>query len=94
MEVINKALLLNALSDWQYSEAPDERMNSAEYHDAQIVYDTLEKVWEMVSKLPEASQERVDVPFYDQEECYHNCTVQVLKNSKTGECSVGWWKNE
>lgn len=32
--------------------------------------------------------------FYDKEETYRNCTVQVLTNTRTGECSVGWWKND
>jgi len=36
----------------------------------------------------------VEMPPYDQEEIHHNCTVQVLKNSITGETSVGWWKND
>lgn len=31
---------------------------------------------------------------YDIEEVYPNCTVQVLRNSVTGQVSVGWWKNE
>lgn len=31
---------------------------------------------------------------FDIEEIYPNCTVQVLRNSVTGEVSVGWWKNE
>lgn len=29
---------------------------------------------------------------FDKEEIYHNCTVQVLTNTKTGEVSVGWWQ--
>lgn len=32
--------------------------------------------------------------FYDKEEIYPNCTVQVLTNTITGECSVGWWENK
>lgn len=32
--------------------------------------------------------------FYDQVESYDNCTVQVLTNTKTGDVSVGWWKND
>ena len=28
---------------------------------------------------------------YDIEEIHHNCTVQVLRNSVTGEVSIGWW---
>lgn len=31
--------------------------------------------------------------FYDKEETYPNCTVQVLTNTETGEVSVGWWEN-
>lgn len=31
---------------------------------------------------------------YDVEEIHQNCTVQVLRNSETGEISVGWWENE
>lgn len=29
-------------------------------------------------------------PYFDEEEIYTGCTVQVLTNSKTGEVSVGW----
>lgn len=32
--------------------------------------------------------------FYDKEEIFPNCTVQVLTNTVTGEVSVGWWKND
>lgn len=31
---------------------------------------------------------------YDVEEQYHNCTVQIWKNSVTGETSIGWWVDE
>lgn len=31
---------------------------------------------------------------YDKVETYDNCTVQILTDSKTGNVSVGWWKNE
>ena len=30
---------------------------------------------------------------YDTVDEYPNCTVQVLTDSKTGECSIGWWQN-
>ena len=36
----------------------------------------------------------IETSIFDIEEIYTNCTVQVLKNSVTGEISVGWWKNE
>ena len=39
-------------------------------------------------------QARVETNMYDQEEVHPNCTVQVLRNSVTGEVSVGWWDNK
>lgn len=36
----------------------------------------------------------VECNFYDKEETFENCTVQVLTNTVTGEVSVGWWKTE
>lgn len=34
------------------------------------------------------------IPIYDECEIHHNCTVEIWKNSKTGEVSIGWWENE
>jgi hypothetical protein len=31
---------------------------------------------------------------YDIEEIHPNCTVQIWRNSQTGEESIGWWPNE
>ena len=31
---------------------------------------------------------------YDEEKIHENCTVQILRNSVTGEESIGWWENE
>ena len=31
---------------------------------------------------------------YDTVETYDDCTVQILRDSKTGNASVGWWKND
>ena len=39
-------------------------------------------------------QQESEVNVYDEEEIHDNCTVQILKNSATGEISVGWWENE
>ena len=35
--------------------------------------------------------EIVNMNEYDEEEIHEGCTVQVLRNSKTGEVSIGWW---
>ena len=42
-------------------------------------------------KLLEEAIENGD--YFEEEELYPDCTVQILKNRKTGEISVGWWKN-
>ena len=36
---------------------------------------------------------KVTTAVFDVEEIHDNCTVQILKNSVTGETSVGWWEN-
>lgn len=36
----------------------------------------------------------VETNIYDSEEIHHNCTVQILTNSVTGEQSIGWWKED
>lgn len=36
----------------------------------------------------------VETNIYDEVIEYTNCTVQILRNSATGEESVGWWINE
>ena len=37
---------------------------------------------------------RYELSVYDEEEIHENCTVQVWRNSVTGEESVGWFENE
>ena len=41
-------------------------------------------------------KEKVELLFdyYDKCETIENCTVQILTNTKTGETSVGWWRND
>ena len=36
----------------------------------------------------------VETNIYDTEEIHHGCIVQILRNSVTGEVSVGWWKEK
>ena len=31
---------------------------------------------------------------FDKKEIIENCTVEIWENSVTGECSVGWYRNE
>ena len=36
----------------------------------------------------------VQSSIYDVREVHHNCTVEVWKNSTTGEISIGWYKED
>ena len=42
--------------------------------------------------LPEPPNE-VKTNIFDHEDIYHDCSVQILTNTTTGETSVGWWRN-
>ena len=37
---------------------------------------------------------KVEPNLYNEEVIYPDCTVQILKNTITGEESVGWWENK
>lgn len=32
-----------------------------------------------------------NMTYYDEVEVHEGCTVEVLRNSETGEVSIGWW---
>lgn len=36
----------------------------------------------------------VKTNIFDEREVHENCTVEILKNSITGETSIGWYENE
>lgn len=36
----------------------------------------------------------IETNLFDEEEIHENCTVQILRNSITGEVSIGWWEND
>ena len=35
-----------------------------------------------------------EINLFDDIEEHEDCTVQILRNSVTGEISVGWWRND
>lgn len=34
------------------------------------------------------------INLFDEEEIIHNCTIHILRNSVTGEISIGWWPED
>ena len=53
-----------------------------------------ELIAELVTTRNQLQQQTIETNIFDQEEIHPNCTVQILRNSVTGEVSVGWWENE
>ena len=49
---------------------------------------------EIIGKVSDMIEAAVECNLYDMEETYPNCTVQILRNSVTGDVSVGWVRNE
>ena len=45
-------------------------------------------------KILSGEEEPVESNIYDVEEIHPDCTVQILRNTVTGEQSVGWWENK
>ena len=43
---------------------------------------------------PHPSGLEVEYNIFDEEETYDDCTVQILRNTTTGETSIGWWRND
>lgn len=37
---------------------------------------------------------KVELNIYTTEEIHHNCCVQILTNTLTGEQSIGWWHED
>ena len=67
--------------------------------DAYKVYiEALENVDDEVVNIPTAHvvpvMRGVESNMFDIVEEHDNCHVQILRNSVTGEISVGWWKEE
>ena len=54
--------------------------------------DCLAELRKFLKGEPDA-EKSVETNIFDIVEEYEDCTVQVLKNSITGETSVGWHKN-
>jgi len=74
--------LLMGLADWQMGEAPTERMTDAERHDAEIVYNTIDKVIKGIDAQPSADVVEVvrckDCKFSDYVFDSANCTCNNI----------------
>ena len=49
---------------------------------------------EIIEKVACMIGESREINLYDEVETYPNCTVQILRNSVTGDVSIGWVRNE
>ena len=56
------------------------------------IWVTLNLIYFRLGRILDTKQ--ITTNIYDEEALHDNCTVQILKNSQTGESSTGWWDNE
>ena len=49
--------------------------------------------WCMKNRKHKFRDKHIETMLFDIEEIHENATVQIWKNSVTGETSVGWWDN-
>lgn len=79
----------------EYAENLLERKIHTQDFSEQAVWDDLKlKVSAQFMDLRDAHEDdiRVDsMNLFDKAETYHNCAVQVLTNTVTGQQSIGWW---
>lgn len=47
-----------------------------------------------VDETREGNMNGIETNIFDECELHPNCTVEVLRNSITGEISIGWWDND
>ena len=47
-----------------------------------------------IAEESKSSNNNIAVNVYDECEVHENVTVDIWKNSKTGEMSIGWYENE
>ena len=57
------------------------------------IWVVLNLIYFRLGRLIETRQ-TIKTNIFDEEELHNNCTVQILKNTQTGETSTGWWENE
>ena len=49
---------------------------------------------ECIASLEQSLPASPEVSVFDRVERIENCTVEILTNTKTGETSIGWWRND
>jgi hypothetical protein len=59
-----------------------------------IAYDALNMAISALEKQDGKKPITVETNIYDTEEIHNGCTVQILRNSVTGDVSVGWWEEK
>ncbi len=52
MRLIDADALITWLSDWMFEKSPNPRMTEAERHDAEVMYEALEKAIRGIEKMP------------------------------------------
>ena len=71
-----------------------EKVNLGSYSVVGLAMAKIAGIKAMQNALLELANTTVEINVYDEVELHENCAVEILRNSVTGEESVGWWENE
>lgn len=76
--------------------SPEEIVAYMLSHGGTYIVGNDKNIYKVVLPEPvfEGAKTYVIPPVFDEEEVHPNCTVQVWRNSVTGEESWGWWENK
>ena len=80
----------------RYCDERYEKGRNCDNCQFQVIRETgeIQYEWCALSQSPTYWEQPTETNIYDQEEIHNNATVQILRNSITGEESIGWWENE
>ena len=70
-----------------------EKVNLGSYSVVGLAMAKIAGIKAMQNALLELANTTVEINVYDEVELHENCTVEILRNSITGEQSIGWWEN-
>lgn len=92
-QMIDNSDAMFMLPNWKDSEGAKIEHMYAKYLNMPIFYSEDEMFAWATNYATDSYTDDFSTLFFDEEEIHENCTVEIWKNSATGECSVGWKPN-
>lgn len=93
LQMINNSDAIFMLPNWTESSGARVEHSYAKYLDMLIFYSEEEMAPWAMNGVADGYTNEIESSLYDIEEIHDNCTVEIWKNSATGEFSIGWQEN-